>query len=128
MPLDPATFLTLAAQCAPAVAPSTLLALARVESGLDPLAIGVNGVPALRIRARTAEEAAKEAHALIAAGRSVDLGLGQINARNLGRLRLSVREAFEPCRNLAAAAQVLGEGYRRAGADGQAGLRIALSL
>jgi type IV secretion system protein VirB1 len=121
----------LAAHCAPGVAPATLVAIAGVESGLDPYAIGVNGPPARRPRPATADEAAAQARALIARGRDVDLGLAQINARNLPRLGLSLEAAFDPCRNLAAAATVLKEGYAR-GRDrhgpGQAALRVALSL
>lgn len=130
MPLDPATFLTLAPACAPAVAPTTLLAIAQVESGLDPLAIGVNGEREGKLHARSAAEAARRAEALIAAGRDIDLGLAQINVRNLHRLSLTVSEAFDPCRNLAASAAVLQGDYRSAratGAAAQAALRSALS-
>ncbi len=49
---------------------------------------------------------------LIAQGRSIDLGLGQINSANLQWLGLSIEAAFEPCANLKAAAQVLLSGYR----------------
>jgi len=129
--LDPQAVVDLAAQCAPHVDPATLLAVARAESGLDPLAIGVNRARGRRPTATTAAEAAAAARALIAAGRDIDLGLGQINVRNLPRLGLSIEAAFDPCRNLAAAAQVLSEGYARGQARhgaGQAALRVALSV
>lgn len=130
MSLDPAVVLSLAAQCAPSVAPPTLLALARAESALDPLAIGVNGPPVRRRTPADAAEAAAQARDLIAAGRNIDLGLGQINVRNLARLGLTVEAAFDPCRNLAGSGRVLQEGYRRAAVQagpGQAALRVALS-
>lgn len=130
MPLDPAAVLALAAACAPQVAPQTLLAVAQVESGLDPLAIGVNGPGGRGPRPRTRWEAVVNATGLIAAGRNIDLGLAQINSRNLGWLGLSVADAFDPCRSLAASAQVLAMGYRRAAPRAgreQASLRIALS-
>src|SRR5687767_2128026 len=57
MPLSPELVLALAAQCAPGVAPSTLLAVARAESALDPFAIGVNGPAVRRGRARSTVEA-----------------------------------------------------------------------
>lgn len=131
MPLDAATVLAIAAACAPDVAPSTLLAIARVESALDPLAIGVNGAAGRRPRAaRTRDEATRTAAVLLASGADLDLGLAQINSRNLARLGLSVSEAFEPCTNLRAAAEVLTAGYHRARGfeDQQVRLRIALSL
>lgn len=126
MPLTMLQVLALAAQCAPAVAPETLLSVVQVESRFDPLAIGVNGKPRVAVSAATTREAADKASALIAAGRSIDLGLAQINSKNLGWLGLSVEAAFDPCRNLAAAARVLQSGYE-GGADAQPALRRALS-
>ena len=131
MPLDLATFQTLAQACAPNVAPATLFAVAQTESRLNPLAIGVNGPGGGSLDIRALETAVRTAEALIAAGRNIDLGLGQINSRNLGWLGLSVEAAFDPCRNLAAAARLLQASYARAnpapGAE-QAALRTALSL
>ena len=126
MPLTMLEVLALATQCAPAVAPETLLSVVQVESRFDPLAIGVNGKPRVAVSAATPREAAAKASALIAAGRSVDLGLAQINNKNLGWLGLSVEGAFDPCRNLAAASRVLQAGYE-SGADAQPALRRALS-
>lgn len=121
----------LAAQCAPVVAPTTLLAVASAESGFDPLAIGVNGRRPTQIHPASKAEAVATAGRLIARGANIDLGLGQINVRNLARLGLSVADAFDPCRNLAASAEVIAAGYRRAdpqpGAE-QAALRTSLSL
>ncbi|THD60595.1 lytic transglycosylase domain-containing protein [Phenylobacterium sp.] len=131
MSLDPAAVLALALRCAPAVAPETLLAVARAESGLNPNAIGVNrGAPVTSPPASPAEAAAV-ARRLIGAGGNLDLGLTQINSANLARLGLSIDDAFEPCRNLAAGAQILAEDYGVAhvpAVDPQAALRTALSL
>lgn len=128
--LELAAVLSLAAACAPTVAPQTLAAIAHVESRFDPLAIGVNrGGPPPR-RARDAAEAAVIATRLIDRGANIDLGLAQINSANLEWLGLSVAEAFDPCRNLAAAGAVLQAGYRPAGDAPRArqeALRITLS-
>jgi type IV secretion system protein VirB1 len=131
MPLDPALLHALSATCAPQVAPATLLAIGKVESGFDPLAIGVNGPRPHRLTFATREVAAAAAHNLIEGGANIDLGLGQINSRNLAPLGLSVEEAFDPCRNLAASAEVLVSGYRRAAPQAgheQAAIRTALSF
>lgn len=128
--LDLAMVLALAQNCAPSTAPSTLAAIAHVESRFDPLAIGVNRGSGPVSRPRTAEEATGVARALISRGANIDLGLAQINSRNLDWLGLSVAEAFDPCRNLAAAAQVLEAGYQPiddTNAGRQRALRIALS-
>ena len=123
-----ATALTLARQCAPAVAPETMLSIVKAESGFNPLALNVNGAADPRPPQDKAE-AIRVATALIAQGRSVDLGLAQINSRNLGWLGLSVADAFEPCRNLTAAAKLLEAGYVRAArvAPQQTALRMAFS-
>lgn len=128
MELTVAETLALATRCAPAVAPSTMLSIVSVESRFDPLAIGVNGRPRLAVTVSSPSEAVTKASALIAVGRSVDLGLAQINSANLDWLGLSVADAFDPCRNLAAAARVLQDGYARSGGGNeQAALHTALS-
>lgn len=130
MPLTAAAIEALAPRCAPAVAPATLVALAHTESRFEPLAIGVNGPTPRTIVAPSSERAEAVANELIQAGANIDLGLLQVNSRNLARLGLSVAAAFEPCRNLQAGAQVLRDGYRRAApvvVGAQAALRVALS-
>lgn len=130
MPLDAAAVLTLAAACAPGVAPATVLAIARVESGLDPLAIGVNARRPIAPRPSDLSDAVRIAEALVARGVDVDLGLAQINVRNLRGLEMTVAEAFDPCANLNAAARVLTDGFRRTSAASsvQTRLRVALSF
>ena len=131
MPLTAALVTLLASHCAPQASSQTLLAVAQVESALDPLAIGVNGKTPRRLHPVSAADAINQAERLIADGANIDLGLGQINVRNLGTLGLTIADAFDPCRNLAAAAQVLKADYDRAGpAPGaeQAALRTSLSL
>lgn len=130
MGLPLAAALALAAQCAPTIAPETLLSVVQVESRFEPLAIGVNGLPRITVAPASVPEAVATAERLIAAGRSVDLGLAQINSRNLPWLGLSVADVFDPCTNFRAAARILQQGYARsdAGRVGeQAALRTALS-
>ena len=131
MTLDPAAVMALALRCAPGVAPETALAVARAESGLDPNAISVNRGAPLPRPPRSRAEAVAVARRLLAAGGNLDLGLAQINSANLARLGLSLKDAFEPCRNLAAAAQLLAEDYGAARTPAlapQVALRTALSL
>jgi type IV secretion system protein VirB1 len=130
MALTLAAALALAAQCAPAVAPETLLSVVQVESRFEPLAIGVNGAPRIVVEPTSVDDAVARAGALIAAGRNVDLGLAQINSKNLSWLGLSLAEAFEPCTNLRAAARILQDGYGRSDAahvGEQTALKTALS-
>ncbi len=110
-----ATVLALAAnpQCGAAPAgsefQSRLAAIAIHESGGDPLVIGVNadrarGLPAAAIRSAIPQEAATRAAALVAQGRSIDLGLMQVNSGQLARHGLTVETAFDACRSMAAGA------------------------
>ena len=108
----------LAYQCAPSVAPETLLSVAHAESELDTLAIGVNHGPRA-VRPANEAEAARIAKALIAKGYNIDLGVAQINSRNLAWLGLSVEDAFDACRNFAAAARVLQTNYAATSRSGR---------
>jgi type IV secretion system protein VirB1 len=120
----------LAQQCAPTVAPQTMAAIVKTESGFRPLAIGVNGGARLERQPASKEEAVVTAKWLISSGYNIDLGLGQINSSNLARTGLSVEDAFDPCRNLGAAAQILTGNYlavRSRARDDQQALYAAFS-
>ena len=88
-------FSALAAECAPWVAPQTLAAIVRTESGFRPYAIGVNNGFRLIRQPVSREEAIVTARWLIDHGYNIDLGLGQINSANLTRLNLSIEDAFD---------------------------------
>ena len=125
--MDAVTFATLVTACAPLVHPATAHALVAVERAFNPHAIGVvDGT--LERQPRSTAEALATAIALEAAGRNFSLGLAQINVGNLKRLRLTIPEGFDACRNLGAMQTVLGECFYRAGrAESQGNLRRALS-
>jgi type IV secretion system protein VirB1 len=117
-------------QCAPRVAANTMLAIMRTESGFNSLALHVNADLRLQRAPRTTAEAIGWSGWLISRGYSVDLGLMQINSRNLTRLKMSVADAFEPCRNIHAAATILREQYVLAAqvhGDPRAALLAAIS-
>jgi type IV secretion system protein VirB1 len=124
-----AALLALASQCAPTVAPETVLAIIQTESSGNPVALNVNGArrPA---RQSNAAEAAATAQRYVAAGYSVDLGLGQINSRNMRWLGLTWATVFDPCTNVAALGRILTANYNAviAGRDPQTALRVALSM
>jgi len=119
--------------CAPPeVAPETLQAVIRVESGGDSLAVGVNlpGQPARAVHPASRAEALAIVEDVLAQGGSVDLGLMQVNSRNLAWLGYSVADMFDACSNIRAGATILQDNYRRAlqiAPAGQPALRAALS-
>ena len=124
-----AAILAFASQCAPTVAPETVLAIIQTESSGEPFALNVNGgrQPA---RQSNAVDAAATARRYVAAGYSVDLGLGQINSRNMRWLGLTWETVFNPCINVAALGRVLTTNYNvvSAGRDPQTALRVALAM
>ena len=99
-------------ECAPQVAVPTMMALVMSESGFDPFAIGDNSTGRSH-HPRDAASAEALAATLLAAGHSIDMGLTQINSRTAPRLGLSLRDAFIPCRNIAAAGRLMATNYRR---------------
>lgn len=117
--------------CAPTVAVETVQAIVQVESQGDPIALASNRRGgAVRLNPADLADAIRLARAEIAAGNSVDMGLMQVNSKNLRKLGLTVEQVWEPCTNLRAGAQILEAAYVGAVKEfggGQAALRAALS-
>lgn len=124
-----ALFMGLAQQCAPVVAPATMAAVVRVESGFNPWAIGVvRG--RLQRQPASRDEAIATARALDAAGWNYSAGLAQVNRANWSRFGLTHETVFDPCRNLEAGAAILQgcfEQAKRTRAQAQDALRAGLS-
>ena len=100
-----AAVLSLAAQCAPGVAPDTIAAIAMAESGLDPFAIHDNTVQRTFQFANLPAAIAVATDLIVAQHHSVDLGLMQVNSANLAALGLSIADAFDACRSSRRAAE-----------------------
>jgi type IV secretion system protein VirB1 len=113
--MDPFIINELAKQCAPTVAPQTIQALVTKESAHNPFAIGINsGKWKLERQPKNLGEAVATAKELIEMGINIDVGLGQINVRNLKWIGYSITQIFEPCNNLRAAEKVLRDCFDRA--------------
>lgn len=131
MILKLASVVALAQQCAPSVAPETLISVVHAESKFDALAIGVNASGIRPEIPATPAAAARIARWLLAKGYNIDLGLGQINSANLRWLGLTVEDTFDPCRNLAAAARVLSSNFldaARTKGSAERAIAVALSM
>ncbi len=101
-----------------------------MESGGNPLALNINGMRVQPPPAKDAREAAQIAESYIARGYSVDIGLMQVNSRNLAALGTTVEQVLDPCTNIHAAATILTADYAEAArtrGDGQPALQAALS-
>lgn len=130
MTLQALAFAALMTQCAPKVAPSTMGAVVRVESGGDPLAIGDNTARrSYHPRNRAGAEAL--AQRLLEAGHSLDLGPAQIDSIHFAGSHVNVHTIFDPCTNVSIGARILSEDYafaaRRYG-NGQIALRHAIGM
>lgn len=122
-------FNTLAQACAPEVAPTTMAAIVRTESGFNPYAIGVVHGHLVR-QPRNLGEAVATVHAVERAGYDYSVGLAQINRAHFDAYGLTYEAALEPCRNLAVGADILSRCFERARAitsGPQQALRASLS-
>ena len=108
--------------CAPYAALNTMLAVAATESDLHPYAISVNSPQKIASRLRLTNQAIElqrqpnsklEAvlwmHWLLQHRISVSVGLLQVNTDNAARFRLNPERLFDPCTNIAVAANLLAE-------------------
>jgi type IV secretion system protein VirB1 len=124
-----ADFDAIAAQCASHVAPTTLRAMAYVESGLNPHAIGVvKG--RLQRQPQNLPEAISTAQSLNESGVRFSAGLIQIYVKNWPAYGLDSQTVFDPCANMRASAGILTNCYLRAKVKApqpQTALRHALS-
>jgi len=116
--------------CAPNIAPVTLEAVISIESRGNPFAVHVNGLNEQPRSPHDAKKAAKIAERYIARGYSVDLGLMQVNSRNLSVLGATIGQVLHPCTNIRSGAKILTADYAEAArtrGDGQLALEAALS-
>jgi len=117
--------------CAINVHPATMDTIVRVESGGRPNSVHINHLAGPQPTPRTPEEAAATIRRYLAIGYdSIDIGLSQLNSRNLARLGYTIEDALEPCKNLAGGGITLSEFYSdavRIFGEGQTALKAALS-
>lgn len=125
-------------RCAPEVHPVTMGAIVRQESGGNYLVIGDDGDFRLPREQRVQRsiypsslgEAVRIAGELDAKGHVFGVSLGQVTNRNLKRMGVPFVAAFEPCRNLQLARDILLDNYQEAvklHGPGQKALLAAIS-
>lgn len=127
VPLD---LYTLARKCSPNVAPSTMVTLIKTESRGNPLAIGLNGAK-LKYQPKSESQAIAWIKYLDQHGYNYDVGLGQINVRNIKKYKLGPEKLFNPCLNVKVAGQILTGNYissLKKTSNQQLALRYALSM
>lgn len=142
-PLAPSEFKALAKRCAADVPVITLRAIARAESAFRPYALSLNypkrtaseqglhgGGMFLARQPRSLDEARAWSRYLVNRGKTVSIGLLQINSEHAADFGLTWDQLFDPCTNMRIGARLLTAYYRQAAAvlgDGQQALQFALS-
>lgn len=103
-------------ECGIEVHPVAMMAIIEQESGGNPYALNDN-TGKRSYQPKSMQEAAAIARRIIAAGGSVDIGLAQINSKNLKNLKMTVEDVLDPCKNLKASEIILKEGWLRSGGN-----------
>ncbi len=111
MPSAVSIWFPLIIQIAPQVAPQTMAAVIQAESGGNPLAIHDN-VSGESFAPATKRDAVALARRLMAAHRSFDAGLTQINSANFEKLGVTVESVFDPASAIKAAETLMVADYR----------------
>ncbi|MHB8225383.1 lytic transglycosylase domain-containing protein [Acidithiobacillus sp.] len=93
-------------QCASQIAPVTMAAIVRVESGGDPLAMWDNTAHK-GYRPHALGQALAILRRLMATGHQVDVGIAQVDTENFRKYGLTPATALNACTNLHAAAAIL---------------------
>ncbi|MBU2834221.1 lytic transglycosylase domain-containing protein [Acidithiobacillus thiooxidans] len=104
----------LVTQCAPFVAPSTMTAIVRVESGGNPLVI-LDNTTGQNYYPRSAAQGAAIIRHLLSIGHSqIDVGIAQVDTENFAAYGLTPTTALNACTNIRAGARILQKDYQRA--------------
>lgn len=93
-------------QCAAQIAPVTMAAIVRVESGGDPLAMWDNTAHR-GYRPQTLPQAVAILRRLMAEGHQLDVGIAQVDTENFRKYGLTPATALNACTNLHAGAEIL---------------------
>lgn len=129
--MDYTNFTALMESCAPNVAIETMSAIVQQESNFNPFSIGVNGDYILERQPKTKKEALESITWLMNEKQTnLDIGIAQINTKNLTKYSVSIEEAFDPCTNIKVGAAILTDNYQRSlesGMNGQEALQAAIS-
>lgn len=101
--------------CSPNVAPDTMLAIIKTESNYNPLAININNKgQRLLYQARSQEQAIQWVNYLENHNYNFDVGIAQVNIKNIHRYGYNARDLLDPCLNLKIAANILQKNYNAA--------------
>lgn len=105
--------LPLPIQCAAQVAPATMTAIVRVESGGNPWAL-YNNNTGQSIHPPSYRQALADVRLALAMGQKMDVGLAQVDTENFAAYGLTPASALNACTNLHVGAEILATDYHHA--------------
>lgn len=117
-------------QCSPKVAPVTMRAIIKAESGRNPLALNLNKGKRLRYQAKSMKQAIAWANYLEAHNYNFDIGISQVNIKNAHKYGYRAYQLLDICTNLKVASEILAQNYSQAkmvSTNQQDALRKAIS-
>ena len=100
--------------CAPNVAVSTMQAIIKTESKGNPLAININKGFKIRFQPKTLAQAKSWVSYLEKNGYNFDVGIAQINIKNLHKYGYGAVNGLDICTNLKIASSILQNNYNSA--------------
>lgn len=98
-------------KCAPNVATNTMMAIIKTESNGNPLAINLNRGYKLQYQAKDYKQAAAWVKYLEKHNYNFDVGIAQINIKNVHKFGFKASDVLEPCLNIKIAAKILQANY-----------------
>lgn len=100
--------------CAPNVAQTTMFAIVKTESRGNVLAIGLNHGKHLLYGPKNLVQANAWVDYLERHNYDFDIGLAQINIKNVHKYGYIAHDMLDPCKNLSLAGLILGKNYKNA--------------
>ncbi|MHC0463050.1 lytic transglycosylase domain-containing protein [Kosakonia cowanii] len=122
--LSTTAFLAAAMQCAASIHPSTVLDVARVESGFNPYAIAEiipkaraasSDTPVISHFPASRADAERIIRRLAVQNRRYSVGLMQITSTNFRHYGVTASDLLDPCTSLSVFERILSDCYRRGG-------------
>jgi len=97
--------------CAYKVSVNTMLAIIKTESGGNPLAININGRVKLKYQAHSLSQATQWVDYLEGHNYNFDIGLMQVNIKNVHKYGFHASDMLDSCRNLLIGSKILHKNY-----------------
>lgn len=101
-------------QCATQVAENTMMAIIKTESNGNPLAISLNRGHRLLYQPKNYKQAVSWVNYLEKHGYNFDVGITQVNIKNIHKFGFKAADMLEPCLNLKLGAYILQLNYSKA--------------